>query len=401
MTLQDERRIAYEGSEVITPRVRGVARRLAFWLVLGLILAIFVAVVVVLTGSGGASKARLSATNPSPNGAEAVVNVLRTDGVTVSAAHTLTTAMKDSAKDAKDTTLVLYDPNGYLSTDQLANLETRAASLVLIEPSTPALDALAPGVAQAGVVPSNATADCSLSPVQKAGKVSGLGRGYRIIVTTLDETGCLGTGRVYSLVRVVGSNQTVWVLGSTTVLTNANILRAGDAALDLGILGAHKHVVWYLPSLADVTSSGPDGVLPAPNWVTSVIALLGLAAIAAGVWRGRRFGPLVVERMPVFVKSNETAEGRARLYQKASARTHSLDSLRIGTLGRLAKLCGLPVKATLEDVIGAVVRHTGRSPDAVRGLLVDDIPHSDGQLIQLGVDLQVLEKDVANAVRAR
>ena len=401
MTLQDERRISFEGSEVLTPHVRGLARRLSFWLIVGLILAIFVAVTVVLTGGGNPSKARLSATNASPNGAEAIVNVLRTDGVSVTPAHTLTTALKDSAADAQNTTLVLYDPNSYLSPSQLGNLGVDATSLVLIEPSTPTLDALAPGLAQAGVVPSRANADCSLSPVQKAGSVSGLGRGYRIIASTVDQTGCLGHGGVYSLVRVNGGNQTVWVLGSTTVLTNGNILRAGDAALDLGILGAHKHVVWYLPSLADVASAGPDGVLPAPPWVTPSIVLLMIAGLAAAFWRGRRFGPLVVERMPVFVKSNETAEGRARLYQKASARGHALDSLRIGSLGRLASLCGLPAKSTIDDVIGAVVRHTGRQPDAVRALLIAEGPTSDARMLRLASDLQDLETEVAGAVRAR
>jgi hypothetical protein len=398
VTLTDQRRITFTGSEVVTPKARGIARRLSFWLVFALVLAIFVAVVVVATGSNP-SKARLSATNPGPTGAEALVNVLRNDHVTVTAAHTLGAALKDSS-DAYDTTLVLYDPNGYLTTSQLVQLGGASSSLVLIEPSTDQLDALAPSVAQAGFVPSTASADCDLSPAQKAGTVAGLGRGYRIISKSADAQGCLGTGGVHSLVKLDVSGQTVWVLGSTTVLTNGNILRAGNAALALGLIGQHKRVVWYLPTFADVHSL-QDGVLPAPPWVFLVIVLLGLVALSAIFWRGRRFGAIVVERMPVFVKSNETAEGRARLYQKASARGHSLDALRIGTIGRLATVCGLPAKSTLDDVIGTVARHTGRPPDELRALLVGDIPNSDSALMTLGGQLQDLEKEVGNALRSR
>ncbi len=41
--------------------------------------------------------------------------------------------------------------------------------------------------------------------------------------------------------------------------------------------------------------------------------------IAAAFWRGRRFGPLVVENLPVTVRASETMLGRARLYEKSRA----------------------------------------------------------------------------------
>ena len=64
--------------------------------------------------------------------------------------------------------------------------------------------------------------------------------------------------------------------------------------------------------------------------------LLLLVFLAAAFWRGRRLGPLVVENLPVVVRASETMEGRARLYQKSSARLHALDALRIGAIQRLA-----------------------------------------------------------------
>jgi hypothetical protein len=92
-------------------------------------------------------------------------------------------------------------------------------------------------------------------------------------------------------------------------------------------------------------------------------------------------------------------EGRARLYQKASSRTHALDALRIGTLGRLAGLCGLPRLASVDEIVGAVATTTGRTVHEIRALLVDDIPSSDRQLLQLSDQLQLLELEVAETTR--
>jgi hypothetical protein len=64
----------------------------------------------------------------------------------------------------------------------------------------------------------------------------------------------------------------------------------------------------------------------------------------------------------------------------------------------MAKLCGLPTVATVDEVIGVVSTTTGRSPAEVRALLLDDVPASDLQLVHLSDELLKLEDDVTNAV---
>jgi hypothetical protein len=327
-----------------------------------------------------------------------LVQVLRSDGVLVRAPRTLKAATTEASAAANSTTLVLYDPTSILSSAQLASLQSVATNLVLILPSSRQLDAFAPGIDHAGVVPYSAKADCSFRPVRRAGTVSGLQQGYRITTTTLDQQGCLGTGGVYSLVRVDNPNQTVTVLGSTTVLTNQSIPLSGNAALALGLFGQTKHLVWYRPSFADTPGITVDQNLPNPPWVFLTIVLAGLVLVAAGVWRGRRLGPIVVEAMPVSVRASETLEGRARLYQKASARTHALDALRVGTISRIATLCGLPQRATVDDVIGAIAARTNRTRASLRSLLLDAMPTSDLQLVHLSDELRELEDDVIEAV---
>ena len=105
--------------------------------------------------------------------------------------------------------------------------------------------------------------------------------------------------------------------------------------------------------------------------------------------------------MPVTVRASETLEGRARLYQKASARGHALDALRIGTISRLAVLCGLPTLATVDEVIAAVAAITGRALPELRSLLLDDVPSSDAQLVRLSDGLRLLEDEVAKAAVPR
>jgi hypothetical protein len=131
--------------------------------------------------------------------------------------------------------------------------------------------------------------------------------------------------------------------------------------------------------------------------VTPAILLLGAAALAAAVWRGRRFGPLVVERLPVVVRADETAEGRARLYQRADAREHALDALRVGTVDRIATTLALGRLASVDDVVAASAAALAEDPGAIRDLLLDARPRTDRDLVDLAGRLAALERRVARA----
>lgn len=394
---QTDQRIQFSGSAVTTPQLRSTLRRLLFWIGIAVLL-VLIALLTFASVAPNPSTSRLAATNPKPTGAEALIQVLRADGVTVHAPRTLASATHEASESTNATTVMVYDPTSILDTTQLQSLTNVGTNLILILPTGHELDVLAPSVDLAGDVASTAKADCSYRPVRSAGSVSGLQQGYRIATRTLDEQGCLGTGGVYSLIRVNNPNQTVTILGSTTMLTNGSIAKSGNAALALGLFGSTKNLIWYRPSFADESGVPADGVFPAPSWVSLVIILAALVIVFAALWRARRFGPIVVERMPVSVRASETLHGRARLYQKASARSHALDALRVGTITRIAKLCGLPHLATVDEVIAAVSTTTRHDPQAVRALLVDDIPTTDLQLVNLSDELRKLEDDVVKAV---
>lgn len=384
---------------VLTPTPGRVLRRSLFWIGGGLF-ALLVAVITLSVAGSTAEGQSLDSANPAPGGSMALAEVLRQQGVDVIATSTL--AETESAiGDADDTTLFVFDSGPYLSDDQVRDAIGLAGSVVLADPSFAALRVAAPELAQAGFVEGVLDARCDLDAAAAAGTVSGAGSGYRVIEGAGTLTSCFPSGDdVYSLVQLQRDAAELTILGATDALTNGTIAADGNAALGLRLLGENDTLVWYLPSLDDVPASG-DATLAelTPPWVISVLVLLFLTFIVAAVWRGRRFGPLVVENLPVTVRASETMLGRARLYERSSSRLRALDSLRIGAIQRLAKLCGLPRVASVDEVIAAVASVTGAQVADIRRLLVDADPATDADLVALSDGLLTLERDVAVAVR--
>jgi hypothetical protein len=187
------------------------------------------------------------------------------------------------------------------------------------------------------------------------------------------------------------------VAGATDALTNGVVLQQGNAAYALALLGPSDRLVWYLPSVADLSTDGETP--PTPGWVAPTVLLLLVTTVVAGVWRGRRFGPLIVENLPVVVRASETMEGRARLYQRSSARLRALDAIRMGTVSRLARRVGLPSAATVREVADAAAALLGRDARAVHALLLDEEPVGDADLVRLSDGLLELERAVDQAVR--
>jgi hypothetical protein len=384
---------------VVTPTARRAFTRSLFW-----IGAAAFAIIVGVLGLGivGSSNSGipLDPKNPGPAGAMAVAEVLKQQGVDV----TITSSLADTQsaiETPESTTLIFYDVGGYLTEQQLADAVGLAGHVILVDPGFRELREVAPAVSQAGPVSGRLDADCDVAAVQRADSVSGGGSGFRVTGDGSGVTACLGSGDgVYSLVELESDSGRLTLLGATGALTNEHVIDDGNAAFALNLLGENEDLVWYLPSFADLEETGPEtlGELT-PAWVTPVLVLLVITFIAAAVWRGRRFGPLIVENLPVTVRASETMLGRARLYEKSNSRLRALDSLRIGSVQRLAVLCGLPRVATVDDVVAAVASVTGAQPGDIRNLLVDAEPKTDRDLIAFSDALLTLERDVARAVR--
>ncbi|MFI9031273.1 DUF4350 domain-containing protein [Streptomyces sp. NPDC053560] len=363
---------------------------------------------------------RLDPRSADPTGSRALATLLSERGVSTR----VVTSTREAADAAgPDTTLLVTDPN-LLTGRQLATLRTAtgrtAGRTVLLAPDQQALDSLAPGVRTAeptdvSVRPPN----CSLPAARRAGDAD-LG-GTRFIGAAPGTDRCYSVNGLPTLLRLPGSSaggngptggtraaadDTV-LLGAPDLLYNHRLDERGNASLALQLLGSHRHLVWYLPSVSDPASAQDGersflGLIPA-GWRWGLLQL-ALAAVLTALWRARRLGPLVPERLPVTVPAAETTEGRARLYQQAGARDQAAAVLRSATRARLAPLVGVPpLHVDSADVlVPAVAAHLsadGISSGALQPLLFGPAPADDKALVQLADRLDDLERSILHQER--
>lgn len=405
--------VAGSSGDIITPTMRRTLRRSLYWTVAIVGLLGFGLVMAAFNGAGRVAE-RWGAGETAPLGSRALVEVLRDQGVDVIVTTTLgrTRAELDGlarADGGPGATLFVGDSRGILSQEQWPGVLGLADHTVIAEPSAVALDGL--GIDALGAGPLDGgdpeagspvgdsdgrvtlEAGCRVPAAQRAESISAAGQGY----STIDGVICFDAGQAgAALVSLEVDGQTVTVLGAGTALQNDDITRAGNAALALGLLGEFETLVWYQPSPADLAVETVAELTP--DWVNPVAWLAILTGLAAAFWRGRRLGPVVIENLPVVVKTTETMEGRARLYAREGSRLRALDALRVGTLRRLAEGLALGRAAGVDDIINAVAAITGRDSRSLRALLVDTEPANDGQLVQLSDRLRELERQVARRV---
>ncbi|MFJ9029187.1 DUF4350 domain-containing protein [Streptomyces sp. NPDC102274] len=352
--------------------------------------------------SSGDQHGRLDPRSADQFGSRAVAELLKDRGVSVEPVTTLDDA---TAAVGPDTTLLVTNPD-LLTERQQRSLHTATASsggrTVLLGAGPPSVDTLAPGVHTNTPTPVSARAPrCSLPAADRAGTVD-IG-GERYVTDTADVDACYMSDGVPTLVRIkdtgTEAGDTV-LLGSPDILYNDRLDQHGNASLALQLLGSRPHLVWYLPSLSDgsAAETGGDsdflGLIPS-GWLWGAFQIF-LAAVLAAVWRARRLGPLVAERLPVVIRASESTEGRARLYRKANARDHAASALRSATRDRLAPLLGVPpAGAHSPDVLIPAV--SARLPDTTqdpRTLLFGPAPTDDAALVRLADQLDALEREV-------
>ncbi|MEJ2871616.1 DUF4350 domain-containing protein [Actinomycetospora sp. OC33-EN08] len=323
----------------------------------------------VLTIAGArAGQGLLQPDGVDPAGSGALVAVLREQGVRVDVA----TRAEDVVGAGPATTVLVAFPAELGRAGRLA-LAHAGADVVLVAPDAAALENLAPGVRRVeppssltttGVVPDPA---CPLRAARSAGPLVLDGDHYG---TAPPAYGCFAADGAAPLAV---SGRTIAV-GSPEPFTNEALDRGGNAALTLTLLGAHPRVLWYLPapgaggdvSVADLV---PRGVV----WGTATLLLAGGAA---ALWRGRRLGPVVAERLPVRVAAAETTRGRAALYRRIGARGRAAAILRADARRRLTARLGLPPDAP--------------TPAVGKDLLDGPEPADDAALVQLADDLDLL-----------
>lgn len=377
------------------------------WLIAGGVVLVLFAALVVVTALLPDAPDRMagSITNPRPDGVRALGQVLAADGVQV----TQVTSLDEAIRAGSGATLAVY-LGDELSDAALARLSDVPADLVVVHAGGSPLDSvlsLTDGLVssdywwaddehpRAGCTDPDASAAGTLTPAT----VGLYAESDRVMTCFVGEEDT-------ALYADASTNRhRVTVIAGGAWLRNDTITREGNAALALRVFGRHPSLVWYLPGAdalattnqSDDPGTGIDAFSLLPPWSRPVLAVLLVAGAAAALWRGRRFGALVKENLPVEVPASEVSSGLARLYRQGGSRGHAAAGLRAATVHRVAGRLGLPANASPELVVRRLAEAGGEPPERVRALCYGPPPGSDTDLVELATALTDLERKVSSS----
>nr|BFE86713.1 DUF4350 domain-containing protein [Planobispora longispora] len=325
-----------------------------------------------------------------PGGAHALVQLLRDQGVDVRPARTVGEARALAVPGS----LLLVGRTEFLADENLLReIDSLPGDRLLVEPVTQALQELAPGVSAGALTDVKSRApECEVPAAVKAGTVMIGGTSYN---PPRGWTGCYNG----SLISGAADGRTVTVLGSGEFMTNRRLAEDGDAALAMNLAGSRPAVVWLVPSAPQFQWDGEQASLQdlIPAGVKWAALHLLVAAFLVALWRGRRLGPVVAERLPVVVRASETAEGRGRLYRSRKARDRAAAALRTAALERIVPRLGLAGEVTPAGVVAAVAMRTGQDAQQAGAVLYGAAPLDDAGLVALAGDLDILERQVRDS----
>jgi hypothetical protein len=336
----------------------------------------------------------LSPDDKGPTGTHALADILAARGHDV---KTVTTVPAAVGASTADSTLVITSPY-LLTVRQLRELGRAPASVVVAEPDQDTLRALAPQVSLSGGASVGPLApSCPLRAAILAGPADLGGPGLHV-TPAASIAQCYPVGGLPTLVQIRSGGHLLTLLASGAPLANGYLAHQGNAALAINLLSGRGPVIWLVPQFALPASGATSGSrpfldqVPLAAWLVAV--QLGLALLLAALWRARRLGPLIIERLPVVVRASETVEGHARLYRSRRARDRVAATLRQAAVARLAPAIGLPPTADPPAVTAALTARSPRDQAEIGALLYGPPPGSDAELVTLASDLDALEGEV-------
>lgn len=369
-------------------------RRIGAWL--SLVVLVIGAAFVLVQATGATSVVPRPGADPEstgPNGTLALAEIVRDRGVEVQVVRSHTAAQ---AAITDDTTLVMTDP--YPLTDEaVLDLIGPANRVVFLSASSRILRLLDLGESY-GTASAMLTPSCDVPELRKVGDI----RPISLFEPGDAVSGCFSEDGGSALLVAERDGATTALIDADDIFSNRYLDENGNAALGLALLAQTDHVVWYVPSFADsdIEGSAPPSLGElTPGWATPAICLLLLAAVAAAIWRGRRFGPLVAETLPVTVRASETMHGRARMTAKAADSQHAGSAIRVGSVRRMAKRLGLAERASSTEVADAAADRLRIPRAGVTELLTGPLPDDDARLIAEARALSELESAIDTAVR--
>lgn len=371
------------------------------WLTSAFVVALVMAGALVLTllaRSPQANTQDLDPANPGDNGAQGLARVLSDHGVLVTVVRSQGELLGQSI-DAHTTVAMTGTTSLSGTTARVALAHVAAAaSLVLLDPDPAVTNGMGLPVASHLTDLTSLSAGCRGTVVGQDFQMAQADRSYTVTagrpgVKTCFPDNLNGGSALVSLPAAAGRPPVILV-GDASLISNASILSSDNAAIAVHLFAQSRHLIWYVPSLSDISPTDSNSRAIAPGWFQPALVLGTSAVLLLCLWRGRRLGPLVTEPLPVIVRAVETTESRGRMYRKSGDRARALSVLQQATRKRLASYLGLPPASEVARVATACAALSGREYDDVLQLLAAPAPRDDSSLLERANALSALENHV-------
>jgi hypothetical protein len=361
------------------------------WVLLALVVIVGVSTVAALL-TASRSGARMDPESTSPDGAHAIVTLLKDHGVDVVPADDIATVVRSARRDS----LLVVAPTAYLIDDAgLQQLNGLPGDLLLVEPLSAIRESLAPEVRTASGSSFGGEPNCDLREATRAGSTElDPSATFEAVAGGPPLTRCYDG----ALVRYTADGRTITVVGTADFMTNSGLLHDGNAALAMNLAGERPRVIWYTPKRIEGETGSATSIMDLiPPRVGWIVLQLCLVVVFVALWRSRRIGPLVAEDLPVVVRASETVEGRGRLYRSRRARDRAAPALRTAALQRILPRLGLGPQSDPASVVETVAQRIGHDQTAVAYALFGPDPIDDAELVALSRLLDDIERQVANS----
>jgi hypothetical protein len=206
-------------------------------------------------------------------------------------------------------------------------------------------------------------------------------RGYEI---PADAGTCFPVGEdaAWLVVRTEGRG-TVVALGAPDPFTNGQLDRADNAVLAAALLGpapGDQLVIVPRPAVGGGDTTLVDLV---PPRIWRGLLLLLVAAALGALWRGRRLGLPVTDRLPPVVPAAELARSVADLLQRAGSRDGAARQLRADARREVGARLGAPAGTDPAALVELLAGRTGLDHGAASLALLDSPVADDRELVEL------------------
>ena len=352
-----------------------MSRRRTIWLVFAAAVLVLAAALATGPPDDGTP---LDPRSTGPTGLAGVVELLRDLGVHVDISL-------DLPNDMSSTVFVPLD---------LLNSERREAMLAWADEGgtlvVAGADARLHGLDAAGAGaadlfgPTSGEPECALTALDEVAAVRhGAWQGLVPPGDPIPSVTCFPVGDAAWLIAFEHGAGSIVALGSAEPFTNRYLGDEDNAVLAAALLGpapGDRLVVVPRPPIGE----GDVGVLDlVPSGFWRVLVLLTAALLLAVLWRARRLGPPVAERLPPVLPSAELAHSVANLLHRVGDRAAAAARLRADARSTACRALRVPVTIGEGELVELLARRAGVAAEQAHLALVERPVEDDATLMRI------------------